>query len=265
MDLGLAGKRALVTGASAGLGAAVAAELVAEGAAVVINGRDDRRLSQAADRIEQATGVRPGRAVGDISRPADRVKVINAAREQLPEGVIEILVSNTGGPPPGAFLDHSGNVWTEASQLLLESAIGLTRAVLSGMIERKWGRLIYITSVAVLQPVDDLILSNTYRAGLTGFCKTVSNTYAAHGITANCVCPGYTATERLAELMKSRADKAGTTPKEFAHALSETIPARRVGRPEELAALVTFLASDRAAYITGASIPVDGGSHRGLL
>jgi 3-oxoacyl-[acyl-carrier protein] reductase len=265
MDLGLKGKRALVTGASAGLGAAAAMALAAEGVKIVINGRDQARLEAMAKKIEAATGVRPGLAVGDVSKSPDRVKVINAVKEQLPDGVIDILVSNTGGPPAGPFLDHSGETWREAGHLLLESAIGLTRAFLPGMIEQKRGRLIYITSVAVLQPIDDLILSNSFRAAVTGFSKTVSNTYAKHGITSNCVCPGYTATERLMSLAESRAKAGGITPQEALEGFVKAVPAGRLGQPDELASLITFLASERAAYITGCSIPVDGGVHRGLI
>jgi len=265
MDLGLTGKRVLVTGASAGLGAAVAMAFAAEGAAVVINGRDLNRLEATANTIESRTGMRPGLAVGDVSKSPDRVRVINSARDQLRDGMVDILVSNTGGPPPGAFLDQTGDTWREAGQLLVDSAVGLTRAFLPGMIEQNWGRLIYITSVAVLQPVDDLILSNSYRAAVTGFCKTISNNYAKHGITANCVCPGYTATERLLSLAESRAQTKGTTAKDELRAFSAQVPSGRLGRPEELAALIVFLASDQAAYITGSSIAVDGGAHRGLL
>lgn len=265
MDFGLRDKRALVTGASSGLGAASAMALAEEGVQLVINSRDQRRLEASARKIETATGTKPGLAVGDISSPAGRIKVINATREQVREGVIDIFVSNTGGPPPGAFLEHSGDTWSESGKLLLESAVGLTRAFLPDMLEQEWGRLIYITSVAVLQPVDDLILSNTYRAGVTGFCKTISNNYARHGITANCVCPGYTATERLASLVEKRADASGRTPKEMAREMAREVPAARFGQPEELASLVTYLASERAAYITGTSIAVDGGLHRGLL
>ena len=122
-----------------------------------------------------------------------------------------------------------------------------------------------VTSIAVLQPVDELILSNAYRAGVTGFCKTVSNTYAKHGVTANCVCPGYTATERLASLVERRAEAAGITPREAAQAMAADVPVGRIGKPEEFAATVAFIASESAAYISGASIPVDGGLHRGLL
>ncbi|MCD6248951.1 MAG: SDR family oxidoreductase [candidate division Zixibacteria bacterium] len=265
MDFGLKGKRALVCGASAGLGAAVAATLAAEGVELVINGRDYDRLVASATKIEKATGTKVGLAVGDVSIVADRVKIINATREHVREGVLDILVANSGGPPPGPFLEHSGDAWSQAGKLLLDSAVSLTRAFLPDMIEQKWGRLIYLTSVAVLQPMDELILSNAYRAGVTGFCKTVSNTYAKHGITANCVCPGYTATERLASLVKKRAEAAGVTPREAAQVLAADVPVGRVGKPEELAATVAFLASETAGYITGASIPVDGGLHRGLL
>ena len=265
MDLALKGKRALVTGASAGLGAAAALALAAEGAAVVINGRDAARLETAAKKIAGQTGVTPGLAVGDVSKPTDRLKVVNSARDLLKDGIIDILVANSGGPPAGAFLEQHGDIWHEASQLLVDSAVGLTRAFLPAMIEQKWGRLIYITSVAVLQPVDDLILSNTYRAAVTGFCKTISNNYARHGITANCVCPGYTATERLMSLAETRAKAKGTTPKDELAGFAGLVPAARLGRPDELASLIAFLASDRAAYITGSSIAVDGGAHRGLL
>ena len=265
MELNLKGKRALVAGASSGLGAGAALALAAEGVELVINSRDRERLAASARRIEESTGIRPALAVGDISDESEREEVIRASRESLRDGTVDILVSNTGGPPPGAFLDQSAGQWEQAGRLLLDSAVGLTRAFLPGMTEQGWGRLIYFTSVAVLQPVDYLILSNSYRAAVTGFCKTVSNNYARQGITANCVCPGYTDTERLQNLIEDQAGKAGKTVDDVRKDFADQIPARRLGRPEELAALVTFLASDRAAYITGTSIPVDGGLHRGLL
>jgi len=265
MDTGLKGRRVLVTGASAGLGAAAALALAAEGAELVINSRDRKKLEATAGRIESSTGVKPALAVGDLADQSQRVKVILAAREQVREGVLDVLVANTGGPPPGAFLDHSGEAWADADKLLLDSVIGLTRAFLPGMLEQSWGRLIYITSIAVLQPVDELILSNTYRAAVTGFCKTISNTYAGKGITANCVCPGYTATERLLNLARSRAEQSGSTAEEVLESMAGEVPAGRIGKPEELAALIVFLACDKAAYITGTSTPVDGGLRKGLI
>jgi 3-oxoacyl-[acyl-carrier protein] reductase len=259
MDLGLKGKRALVTGSSTGLGHAAALALAQEGVHVTINGRDPERLEQAGVRIFEATGVKPKYAVGDVSLSTHIQRIAEKA------GDIDILVCNAGGPPPGDFIDHPGERWVEAADLVLFSAINLTRAVIEGMQERRWGRLIYITSVGALQPIDNLILSNTFRAGVTAFCKTVSNNYAQYGITANCVCPGYTATERLWDLAKNVAESTGKTPKEIMEGIAASIPAGRIGQPNELAALITFLASDKAAYITGASIPVDGGLVKALI
>ena len=259
MELGLKGKKALVTGASSGLGKAAAATLVAEGALVTINSRDRNRLEKAAGEIESVTGVAPAIAVGDISKTEDVISVVKAT------GQVDILVSNTGGPPPGPFLEHDEQQWRNSAELILYSAINLTRLVIEGMKERQWGRLIYMTSVAVLQPIDDLILSNTFRAGLTAFCKTISNTYAKYGITANTVCPGYTATERLWELAEKRAQQSGKTPQQVMEDFGKATPMGRVGKPEELAALIAFLAGDKAAYITGVSIPVDGGLVKALV
>lgn len=259
MDLRITGKRALVTGASSGLGLAAASALAAEGVRVTINSRSRERLEAAAARIKEETGAKVNLAAGDISSPGEVPKIIAAV------GEVDILVSNCGGPPPGPFTDHSDETWQQGHELVLQSAIRLTRGVIGGMRERGWGRLIYITSIAVLQPVDDLIISNTYRAGLTGFVKTVSNTWARYGITANTVCPGYTGTDRLRELAKKRAEAAGKTPEEAMADFGKSAPVGRVGRPDELAALITFLASERAAYITGTAIPVDGGVYKGLV
>jgi len=259
VNLGLKGKRALITGASSGLGAAAAMALAAEGAAVTINSRGEERLKETGRRIHETTGVEPTLIPGDVARESDIGRIVEAA------GQVDILVSNAGGPPPGQFLDNPGQRFREAADLTLYSAINLTRAVLGGMLKRRWGRVIFITSVGVLQPIDDLILSNTFRAGVTGFCKTLSGNYAKHGVTFNCVCPGYTATERLLGLAKKQAADTGKTTQELIDGFASTIPAGRVGQPDELAALITFLAGEKAAYITGTSIPVDGGYHRGLV
>ena len=259
MNLGLKGKRALVTGSSSGLGMAAAQALVAEGAEVTINSRNRERLEAAGKKIKEANGAEPLIVVGDVSKPDDVKKIITAA------GQLDILVCNAGGPPPGQFVDHSEERWRETADLTLFSAVNLTRAVIDGMRERRFGRVIFITSIGVLQPIDALILSNTFRAGVTGLCKTLSNNYAGDGITFNCVCPGYTATERLKNLAENQAAQAGKTPAEVMDGFAAMIPSGRVGQPEELAALIAFLASEKAAYITGASIPVDGGFHRGLL
>ncbi|MFH1688566.1 MAG: SDR family oxidoreductase [bacterium] len=259
MDLGLKDKRALVTGASAGLGFAAAAALAAEGVRVTINGRDRDRLEKAAERIHEATKQTPACIAGDVSKSDDCSRLVREA------GDVDILVSNAGGPPPGQFLEHTPERWQEAHDLVLRSAVNLTYGVLQGMIDRGWGRIIYITSIGVLQPVDALVLSNAYRAGVTGMCKTLSGNYARHGITFNCVCPGYTATERLNNLARTVAEQSGQTPEQVIDGFAGLSPAGRVGKPEELAALITFLAGRPAAYISGASIPCDGGLYRGLV
>ena len=265
MDLGIKGRKALVTGASAGLGYAAAEALAAEGVIVTINSRSQERLDAAASRIEKATGFRPATVAGDLATDDGIQAVSRFAQKENPAGSFDILISNTGGPPPGQFLDHSAEVWHDAGRVVLEAAVRLTSLVLRGMIQRRWGRLIYITSVGVLQPLDDLILSNTYRAGVTGFCKTLANNYAKDGVTANCVCPGFTATERLESLARKRAEVTGKRPEEIMEGFAQSIPVKRVGKPEELAALIAFLASERAAFINGSSIAVDGGSHKSLI
>ena len=259
MDLGLKGKRALVTGSSSGLGAAAAMALCEEGAVVVINGRDQGRLEKAAAEIEKMTGFKPTTVAADISIEKDVARLVSEV------GAIDIFISNCGGPPPAKLNNVGISDWRSMAELILYSATSLTRAFVDGMVERKFGRLIYITSIGMLQPIDDLIFSNTFRAGLAGFCKTVSNNYASYGITANCVCPGFTATERLWELANARAEGSGKSPEEVMEGFSATIPARRLGQPDELAALIAFLSSERAAYITGTAIPVDGGMMKSLI
>jgi 3-oxoacyl-[acyl-carrier protein] reductase len=255
----------LVTGASAGLGFATAQMLAAEGCEVIINSRNAARLSAAVERIGHATGKIPKCVPGDLAIGADIARILDTMKG--PGGLtgVDIFVFNNGGPPAGLFDKQPPHNWEIGYQLILKAAVEMTRGLLDGMVARKWGRLLYITSIAALQPIDDLILSNTYRAGVHGFCKTISNTYAKHGITANCICPGFTATERLTELAEKRATAAGVSIEDQLKAFAASIPAGRLGQPEDLASLVTFLASNRGAFITGTSIPVDGGTNRSLL
>ncbi|UCD18418.1 MAG: SDR family oxidoreductase [Candidatus Zixiibacteriota bacterium] len=263
MDLELNGKTALVTGASSGLGFAAAQVLAEEGATLAINSRSEKNLRIAAEKIEVAAGSRPLTVAGDLaaSETADRIVAQVSARL----GTVDILVSNAGGPPAGTFLQHDKRIWRQAADLTLHSAIDLARAVIPAMQQKKWGRIVFITSVAVKQPVDNLIISNTLRAGLTGFAKSISNELASDGITINTVCPGYTMTERLKYLAQYLADQSGGTVEDVYRGWASEVPAGRLGRPEELAYLISFLASDRAAYITGTAIPVDGGHIKGLL
>jgi 3-oxoacyl-[acyl-carrier protein] reductase len=265
MNLGLSGKRALVTGASSGLGCATAQLLAAEGAEVIINSRNRERLSAAANRIAAATGQTPRCIEGDLGVGSDITRILDTVKGNDGSPSIDIFVFNNGGPPAGTFDKQPIQNWEAGYRLILSAAVEMTRGLIDGMVRRGWGRLVYITSVAALQPVDDLILSNSFRAGVHGFCKTISNTYAKHGITANCVCPGYTMTERLTELAEKRASATGGTVDEQLLQFAKLVPAGRLGKPDELAALITFLASDRAGFITGTSIPVDGGTNKAVL
>ena len=193
----------------------------------------------------------------------DVERVVAAGLEKF--GRIDILVTNAGGPPAGRFESLSREQWEAATQLTLFSVLELTRLVLPGMKQRQWGRILNITSIAVKQPVDNLILSNSLRAAVTGFARTLANEVATDGITVNNILPGYTRTERLEELAGMMAAKEGISPAEFAGKWQNEIPMRRLGEPREFAALAAFLVSERASYITGTSIPVDGGWIRSLL
>jgi 3-oxoacyl-[acyl-carrier protein] reductase len=263
MELGIEGRVALVGGASQGLGFAVADELAHEGVALVICSRNRERIAAAAERIQGSRGVPVVPVAADLSRGEDVARVLSAARDAF--GRVDILVTNTGGPPSGPFESHDDAAWRHAVANNLESVIGLTRGVLPGMKERRWGRILHVTSVAVKQPVEGLILSNSVRAAVTGFARTLANETAPHGITVNCILPGYTRTARLDELAGRISESHGVSREEAFARWERQIPMRRLGDPREFAALVAFLASERAAYITGTSIPVDGGWVQGLL
>ncbi len=263
MDLQLAGKVALVAASSRGLGRAVAEELAAEGAALVLCARGEDALRETAAAIEQRTGARVVAVAADVSQSSGLTTVTGAAMREF--GRVDVLVTNSGGPPSGPFEQHAPEAWDDAIRSLLHSVLGLTRAVLPGMRERGWGRIINITSIAVKQPVDGLILSNSVRAAVTGFARTLANEVAPHGITVNNVLPGYTRTARVEQLAAQTAAARGVTPEEAEAVWTGQIPAARLGEPREFAALVAFLASERASYITGTSIPVDGGWIRALL
>ena len=263
MELGIKGKVALVTASSRGLGRAVAAELAAEGAALVMCARSESSLEGAAGEIRTTTGARVITVAADVSDPAAIERVWQRARDEF--GRVDILVTNAGGPPAGPFESHPPSAWTDALKLNFESVVNITRAVLPGMKERRWGRIINITSIAVKQPVDNLILSNSVRAAVTGFARTLANEVASYGVTVNNVMPGYTLTDRIADLASANAKQRGVTAESIVATWENQIPAGRLGTPAEFAAMVTFLASERASYTTGASIPVDGGWIRSLL
>jgi 3-oxoacyl-[acyl-carrier protein] reductase len=263
MDLGLRDKVALVGGASRGLGRAAARELAVEGCAVVLCSRDAAALGRVAADIGQQTGADTYAVAANLSDAAAVADVVSAAVARF--GRVDVLVTNTGGPPVGPFESHSPEAWRAAVAQNLESVLNLTRGVLPGMKDRGWGRIINVTSIAVKQPVDGLILSNSVRAAVTGFARTLANELAPHGVTVNNVMPGYTRTERLVQLATHNAQARGVDAGEAYAQWEREIPMGRLGEPQELAALVAFLASTRAGYITGASIAVDGGWIRSLL
>ncbi len=263
MDLGLRDKVALVAASSRGLGRAVAEELAAEGARLVLCARGEAALRETAASIEQASGQRVVAVAADLGEVAGVERVVAEAVRAF--GRVDVLVTNTGGPPSGPFESHSSDVWRDAVRHNLESVLNLTRLVIPGMRERRWGRIINVTSIAAKQPVANLILSNTVRAGVTGFARTLANEVAPSGITVNNVLPGYTRTRRVEDLAAQLAAARGTAPNAAVEAWESEIPMARLGEPREFAALVAFLASERASYITGTSITVDGGWTKGLL
>ena len=254
MDFGIKNKVALVQGASSGLGYAAAYELAKEGCKVAICSRDMARIQAAAESIRKGTGGTIQGYVCDISNPEARRTMLEDITRDW--GSIDILVANNGGPSAGFYDTLSEAQWNKA---LLGNLIAMkdsAEAVLGGMQEKAWGRIVFITSVSVKQPIDSLILSNTARAGLTGYAKTLSAQVAAQGITVNMVLPGIHDTARVKELHADLADPA---------LIAKDIPMQRLGQPEELAAVITFLSSTRASYITGQSIVVDGGLVKGLF
>jgi 3-oxoacyl-[acyl-carrier protein] reductase len=263
MDLGLRGKVAVVAAASKGLGRAVAYELAAEGARVLICARNPESLERTRDEIARETKAEVLAVVADVST-TDGIDVI--AREALDRfGRVDVLVNNAGGPPSGPFEQHQWDAWENAVHLTLRSAVELTRRLLPGMRERRWGRIINVTSIAVKQPVDGLMLSNSIRSAVTGWARTLANEVATDGVTVNNVLPGYTRTERVEQLNTARAASEQVSVDEIQRRIEAQIPMRRLGEPPEFGALVAFLASERASYITAQSWAVDGGWIRSLL
>lgn len=263
MDLGLRGKIALVTAASRGLGRAVAEELAAEGASLVLCARGEEALTAAGDAVRAASGADVLSIRADVSRPEDVSRLVSSAIAKF--GRIDILVTNAGGPPSGNFESLGPEKWDAAVRQTLLSTVNLCREVLPGMRQRKWGRIINVTSITVKQPVEGLMLSNSLRAGVTGFARTLANEVARDGITVNNILPGFTRTQRVEELAKATAEREGISIDEVMNRQKASIPMGRLGEPREFAALAAFLASDRASYITGTSIQVDGGWIRSLL
>ncbi|MEO8499548.1 MAG: SDR family oxidoreductase [Vicinamibacteria bacterium] len=262
MDLGLKGRSAAVAAGSRGLGQATALALSREGAQVAICGRDPKKIRAAADAIESETGARVLAVTADVTSRADCERFI--AETVGAYGRLDILVTNTGGPPAGNFEGTQDAAWERAYTSLLENVINLVRAAAPHMKQARWGRILNIASLSVKQPIDNLILSNTFRPAIAGFSKSLSKELGPHGILVNTICPGYTRTDRLEELAESRVKAAGITRDQYYETLSRNVPLGRVAEPEEFASVAAFLCSERASYVSGIALQVDGGASVGL-
>lgn len=264
MDLSLKGKKAFVAGSSKGIGYASAEALAKSGADLFLVARNQDTLKEKAGLLSRNFGVSVSFCQCDLMK----LQMIETAVQRGLEfsGGFDILVANCGGPKPGGALGvMDEKSLSQGFEQTFLSTLRLVRGLLPGMLERKRGRIVAITSVSVFEPIENLALSNTFRSGLTAFLKTLSNEVAKDGITVNAVCPGYTDTERLNELAAALASGRGVSPDGIVKGWEDSIPMRRLGRPEEIASAVLFLCSDMASYITGVSLPVDGGRLRGTL
>ncbi len=263
MDLGLAGRVALVCGSTKGLGRAVAKLLAQEGARVAVNGRHDDSVQHVARELASETGQSVLPFVADVGVPAQAEGLVERVHHEL--GRLDVLFCNASGPPAAPFSHQTGEAFHRAVELNLLSTIHLARAAVPIMRKLQWGRIICLASVAAKQPLPGLILSTTARAGVLGFAKALADEVAADGITVNVVCPGFIATERITELTETRAKREQRGSQEVMREMVAGIPLGRMGRTDELAASVAFLASERASYITGTALQVDGGFTRSIF
>ncbi|WP_150244257.1 SDR family oxidoreductase [Nocardiopsis quinghaiensis] len=256
MDLGITGRVALVTAASSGLGRAIAVALAAEGVHVAVTGRSEERLEATAAACAEH-GVSALALTWDLADHGRAPEIAGRAAEEL--GPVDILVNNTGGPPPTPALGQDAGLWKDMYGAMVLPVIRLTDAVVGGMRERGWGRIITSTSSGPITPIPNLGVSNSLRASLHSWSKTVSTEVAADGVTANVIVPGRIATPRTDSLDRARAEREGRPLEEVESDARAGIPARRYGRPEEYGAVAAFLASRQAAYVTGSVVRVDGG------
>ncbi|MCC7406613.1 MAG: SDR family oxidoreductase [Phycisphaeraceae bacterium] len=263
MDLGLRGKLALVTAATKGLGKGCAEALAREGCRVAICARTAEDVQRVAGEIAAATGSTVRGFVADMAKAGDIDGLLAVVKGEM--GEPDVLVTNAGGPTPGRYADLKIEQYPAALELSLLGAVRLVHGVTEGMKRRGWGRIVMITSIAVKQPIDTLLLSNMARAGLTGFMKTIATELAPQGITVNAVLPGLHATDRMQQLAKNQAQQKGGTPEAALAEMAKTIPAGRLGAAGDFGAVVAFLASQQAGFITGSNIVVDGGAYKGLI
>lgn len=263
MDLKIKGKLALVTAATKGLGRACAEELSAEGCRVAICARTAADVQAAAKDIAAKTGNEVKGFVADMAKGEDIARLMNEVRAQL--GDPDIVVCNAGGPPAGNFATIKPEQFPAAFELSAMSSIRLTYEAVPAMVKKGWGRIVYITSISVKQPIPFILLSNTARAGLAGFMKTVAREIAPTGVTINAVLPGTHDTDRVRSTANTRAQTEGITYEQALAAQAQNNPMKRLGRPDELAAMVAFLCSERAGFITGENILIDGGAYAGTM
>jgi 3-oxoacyl-[acyl-carrier protein] reductase len=257
MDSGLKDKLVLITASSTGIGKAVAELFAQEGCKVAICSRSKDNLLATAKEIKDKYSIEPFWSVCDLNKQKDIENTFSAVTRQF--GSIDILVNNCGGPAPGLFQQLEEEDWNAAYEQVLLSVIRFSKLVLPGMMANNWGRIINLTSISVKQPIDNLVLSNSLRAGVTGFSKSLSNEIAKFNITVNNVAPGMTLTRRLYELAVVEAKEKGKSHEEVLVEMAKRIPLNRLGRPEEIASVVVFLASKQASYVNGTTIQVDGG------
>lgn len=257
MELNLQDKTVLITASSKGIGRATAELFIKEGAKVAICSRNQENLLNTVKEIKSLYNIEPLWTVCDINKLEDIENVVKIVNDNL--GDIDILVNNCGGPRAGYFDDMNDDDWEFAFKQILMSTVRFTRLVLPKMKEKKWGRIINVTSLSVKQPVDNLILSNSLRSAVTAFAKTLSNQVGKYNITVNNVAPGYTLTSRLYELAVVKAKQSGVSHEDILSSMANEVPLKRLASPEEVASLIVYLASEQAAYITGSTIAVDGG------
>lgn len=262
MDLGLKGKRALVLAASRGLGYACARGLAQEGCHLVICSRDEARITAAAEQIRKDTGAKVEALAADVSNAAEAERLVGAAVSAY--GGLEILVHNAGGPPAGPFTAVTEPQWQQAFEQNLMSFVRIVHAAVPEMKKAGYGRVLTIASSSIKQPIPNLVLSNAFRAGVWGLAKTMSQELASEGILVNVIAPGRIATERIDELDRANAERTGKAVEDVKKASVASIPMGRLGQPEEFANLVVFLASERASYISGQGMFVDGAAGTAL-
>jgi 3-oxoacyl-[acyl-carrier protein] reductase len=262
MDLGLKGRGVIVAASSQGIGRATAEAFAREGAQVAMCARTEAPLREAADNIRSQTGAEVFAEPIDVTDASQVQRFIEQAAKRF--GRIDVCVANAGGPPAKNFLSISPEEWRKAVDLNFLSVVHLAKAAIPHMQRHRWGRIITITSVTVKQPVAELIMSNAVRAAVVGLVKSLSNEFGKDGILVNNVAPGYTATERLRELAGVRALASGTSPEHIYQSWAAEIPLRRLGDPKDIADVILWLASERAAYVTGQTLLADGGIYRGL-